>query len=256
MHLTAMPDSQSLYRPKTLLEAESIDWLINGKAILEGIDFALSPQEHVGLIGPNGSGKSSLLKILSFLETPTSGRLTFQGQEIPRPIPLELRRKIAVVFQEPLLFDASVRDNVASGLKIRGLPRKETRNRVRDWLDRFGIAHLSNRHARSLSGGEAQRVSLARAFVLEPDIIFLDEPFSALDAPAKEALVSDLSEIFAKTKTTAVLISHDFNDILRLTERTLILLNGKVAAEGSPGDLLHLPESSPAGKFMDHWRKV
>ncbi len=241
---------------ETLLKAENLSWVKKNKPILQGINFSLVPSEHVGLIGPNGSGKSSLLKILSFLETPTSGRLTFQGGNVPRPIPLALRRKIAVVFQEPLLFDASVQENVATGLTIRGLHRKQTRRRVQEWLERFGISHLSKQHARSLSGGEAQRVSLARAFVLEPDIIFLDEPFSALDAPAKEALVADLASIFAKAQTTAVLISHDFNDILRLTERTVILLDGKVAAEGSPSELLHFPESHPIGKFMAHWQKA
>lgn len=239
---------------QTLLQAEDIQWTKNNKFILSGINFVISPQEHIGLIGPNGSGKSSLLKILSFLETPTGGRLTFQGEEIPRSIPLGLRRKIAVVFQEPLLFDASVQDNVASGLIIRGLKRQASQDCVQKWLERFGISHLAKQHSRSLSGGEAQRVSLARAFVLEPDIIFLDEPFSALDAPAKEALVTDLAGIFAKTRTTVLLISHDFTDILRLTERAVILLDGKVAAEGAPSQLLRLPESTAAAKFMAHWQ--
>jgi len=240
---------------ETLLEAENLSWRLANRTILQEIDFKLRFGEHVGLVGPNGSGKSSLLKILAFLTTPTSGRLRFRGEEISGHIPLALRRKIAVVFQEPLLFDASVQDNIASGLRLRRLPRREIRQRVDAWLERFGISHLAKQHARSLSGGEAQRTSLARAFVLEPDIIFLDEPFSALDAPAKEALLADLEVVLAQARTTVLLISHDFSDILRLTERSIVLLNGRIAAEGSPQELLHLPEATAAGKFMAHWPK-
>lgn len=239
-----------------MLKAEHISWIKDKKNILDGIDLKLAKGEKVGIIGPNGSGKSSLLKILSFLETPTSGNLWFQGRPVPKQVPLDVRRKIAVVFQESLLLDTTVYANVASGLKIRGFEKAEIHCRVEQWLERFGILHLAKQQARSLSGGEAQRVSLTRAFVLEPDIIFLDEPFSALDAPMKEALVKDLTVIFAETGTTTVLVSHDFQDIERLTERTVIMLNGKIAAEGTAIELLNLPTSEAVGKFLSHWKKV
>lgn len=236
-----------------MLEAQEITWKQEHKTILQTIDFHLLPRECVGLIGPNGSGKSSLLKILAFLETPTSGRLYFQGQSIPKNVPLAIRRKIAIVFQESLLLNTRVFDNVAIGLKIRGLSKGTIKERVDYWLEQFGVIHLSKQSARSLSGGEAQRVSLARAFAIEPDVLFLDEPFSALDAPTKEGLRVDLAKVFKTTQTTTVLVSHDFKDIAHLASRALILLNGQVAAEGSPNELLRNPQQGDVARFLAHF---
>jgi len=236
-----------------VLEAQEICWKQDNRLILQGINFNLLSGECVGLIGPNGSGKSSLLKILAFLETPTSGRLFFQGQSVPKAVPLSIRRKIAIVFQESLLLNTRVFDNVAMGLKIRGLAKGIIRDKVDYWLEQFGVAHLSKQAARSLSGGEAQRVSLARAFAIEPDVLFLDEPFSALDAPTKEGLRIDLAKVFKTTQTTTVLVSHDFKDIAHLTNRTLILLNGQVVAEGSPAELLRAPPTEEVKHFLAYF---
>ncbi|KJR46559.1 ABC-type tungstate transport system, ATP-binding protein [Desulfosporosinus sp. I2] len=236
-----------------MLEAREITWMQDHKTILQTINFHLSPGECVGLLGPNGSGKSSLLKILAFLETPTSGRLFFQGQSVPKNVPLAIRRKIAIVFQESLLLNTRVFDNVAIGLKIRGLSKETIRKRVDYWLEQFGVIHLSKQSARLLSGGEAQRVSLARAFAIEPDVLFLDEPFSALDAPTKEGLRVDLAKVFKVTQTTTVLVSHDFKDIAHLASRALILLNGQVAAEGSPPELLQNPQKEEVARFLAHF---
>ena len=236
-----------------MLEAREISWIKDHKTILRTIDFHLFPGECVGLIGPNGSGKSSLLKILAFLETPTSGLLYFQGQAVPKGVPLPIRRRIAIVFQEPLLLNTSVFDNVGIGLKIRGLSKEKIRERVDYWLDQFGVSHLSKQSARLLSGGEAQRVSLARAFALEPDVLFLDEPFSALDAPTKEGLRIDLAQVFKATQTTTVLVSHDFKDIAQLTNRALILLKGQVMAEGTPSALLKSPQNEEVERFLAHF---
>lgn len=236
-----------------MLKAQKISWKKSNKTILEDIDFVLQSGECLGLVGPNGSGKSSLLKILALLEPPTSGDIWFQGQHIPRKVSLDMRRRIAIVFQEALLLDTSVWENIAVGLKIRDISKAEIKNRVTFWLEQFGIDHLAQQSARSLSGGEAQRVSLARAFVLEPDILFLDEPFSALDTPTKEALRTDLAQIFRTTKVTTVLVSHDFDDIHRLAQRTLLLIQGKVVADATPSQLLATPHSVEVDQFLAHW---
>lgn len=238
-----------------MLTAQNICWHQDGKDILKDIDFHLGKGEIVGLVGPNGSGKSSLLKILSFLTNPTSGKLFFQGQEITGNVPLAIRRRMAVVFQEPLLLNTTVLENVASGLKIRGIAKREIKHNVENWLKRFGVYHLISQKARSLSGGEAQRVSLARAFVLEPDVLFLDEPFSALDTPTKEALMNDMEKILRETKTTAVLISHDFRDIVRLTQRTVVLIDGRLEADNNPLALLNGSSSAQVENFLVHWKK-
>lgn len=236
-----------------MLQVSQISWVKNQKNILQAINLKIAPGECLGLIGPNGSGKSSLLKILAFLERPSSGELWFQGKLMPKHVPLEIRRRIAIVFQDALLLDTNVWENVAIGLKLRALPQQEIRERVNHWLEQFGILHLAKQPARSLSGGEAQRVSLARALVLEPVILFLDEPFSALDAPTKEALRTDLSSIFQTTKVTTVLVSHDFEDIFHLAQRAVLLLKGKIVADATPSQLLTLPQSAEVEQFLAHW---
>ncbi|AHF05845.1 ABC transporter ATP-binding protein [Desulfitobacterium metallireducens] len=239
-----------------MLRAQNLCWHKNEKAILEHIQFELHPGECLGLIGPNGSGKSSLLKILAFLEPPTSGELWFQGQTIPKLAPLEIRRKIAIAFQDALLLNTSVWENIAIGLKIRSVPKSEIRERVNYWLQQFGIVHLAKQPARSLSGGEAQRVSLARALVLNPNVLFLDEPFSALDAPTKESLRTDLVKIFHSTQVTTVIVSHDFEDIERLTQRALILIQGQIVADAEPATLLATPQTPEVDQFLSYWRNT
>lgn len=221
-----------------MLKAEEIYWKKKGKNILSDISISVQKGDCLGLVGPNGSGKSSLLKILAFLEPPSSGRVWFQGLPIPKQVPLEIRRKLAIVFQESLLLDTTVWENVAIGLKIRGISRDEIRRRTSYWLEQFRVLHLAKQSSRSLSGGEAQRVSLARALALDPDILFLDEPFSALDAPTKVALRNDLSHIFQTTQITTILVSHDFEDIQRLSQRALLLHHGRIVADGPPTELL------------------
>ena len=132
-----------------------------------------------------------------------------------------------MVFQEPLLFDTTVFENVAAGLKIRGMGRTEIERTVPEYLERFGIGHLAKRSARKLSGGEAQRTSLARAFVTKPEIVFLDEPFSALDPPTREALTGDLERILRETHTTAVASTHDQTEALRLGDRLAVMQRGE-----------------------------
>jgi tungstate transport system ATP-binding protein len=237
-----------------MLEARNISWNIGTKRILHNINLSLMSGSRVGIVGPNGSGKSSLLKILSFLERPTSGQIVFQGEEYNGRIPLSVRRKMGMVFQEPLLLNTTVYDNVGVGLRMRGLSRQEIRQSIREWLERFGVGHLEQQQARTLSGGEAQRVSLARVFALQPEIMFMDEPFSALDAPTKEGLLFDLSLILPSTQTTTIIVSHDFREIEQLTERALIMLRGEIAADAPPGDLLAGAPTHETEEFLKHWR--
>jgi tungstate transport system ATP-binding protein len=237
-----------------MLEARNISWKIGTKKILDNINLSLKSGSRVGIVGPNGSGKSSLLKVLSFLEPPTSGQIFFQGKKYNGRLPLAVRRKIGMVFQEPLLLNTTVQDNVGAGLRMRGLPRQDIQQRIREWLERFGVGHLEQQQARTLSGGEAQRVSLARAFALQPEILFMDEPFSALDAPAKEGLLYDLTLILPSTQTTTIIVSHDFREIKQLTERALIMLRGEIAADAPPGELLAGTPTQETEEFMKHWR--
>lgn len=236
-----------------MLKVQELSWIINKKPILQKVNLEIEKGECLGLVGPNGSGKSSLLKMLALLEPPTYGKILFNNQEIPPSIPLAIRRKIAVVFQEPLLLNMNVFHNVATGLKIRRLPKAHIQRTAEYWLESFGISHLGKQHVRYLSGGEAQRVSLARAFALNPEILFLDEPFSSLDAPTTEELLIDLNRIFQSTGITSLIVSHDFREIKRLTNRVYVMLNGEIKSSGATTEILSYSQNMDLQGILAPW---
>ena len=234
-----------------ILEVKSLE-VNRGGAILIQVPFLLIQEGEVfSLIGPNGAGKTTLLQTLSYLLKPFRGEIFFRGNRIgTNHSVLEYRRKLAMVFQEPLLFDTTVFNNVASGLKIRGVKRNEIRGRAMEQLEQFGISHLSHRSARTLSGGEAQRTSLARAFVLRPEILLLDEPFSSLDPPTRESLIEDLEHILQQTRTTAIFATHDRLEALRLSDRMAVMNGGQIIQIGSPEEVANRPTNEFVASFM------
>lgn len=155
-----------------------------------------------------------------------------------------------MVFQESLLLNTTVFDNVAKGLIIRGMQRAEIKARVMENLDRFRISHLGDRSARTLSGGEAQRASLARAFALRPEILFLDEPFAALDPPSREALIEDLEGILRQTETTTIFATHDRLEALQLSDRIAVMDRGKILQIGSPEEVMNHPVDEFVASFV------
>jgi tungstate transport system ATP-binding protein len=163
---------------------------------------------------------------------------------------LQLRRRIATIFQEPLLLNATVYENAALGLKLRGVPSHEIARRLEPWLERLGIAHLRERSARSLSGGEAQRTSLVRALVLEPEILLLDEPFAALDPTSREAVLRDFNTVLQENEITTVLVTHDRNEAFALAGRIAVLHQGRLAQIGAREDVFHQPASELVAEIM------
>jgi tungstate transport system ATP-binding protein len=206
--------------------------------------------EVLAVIGPNGAGKSTLLLVLAHLLHPQAGQVLFHGKSIEQEDELTYRRRIALVLQEPLLMHQSVFDNVAAGLKFRGLPRLEVKRRSEDWLNRLDIGHLRNRPAHRLSGGEAQRASLARAFTLQPELLLLDEPFSALDAPTRARLLQDLHSLLSQTNITTVFITHDLDEALLLGDRVAVLLGGVLRQVGRPQDVFTAPSDGDVAAFV------
>jgi tungstate transport system ATP-binding protein len=206
------------------------------------IPFLAIPEgEILSIIGPNGAGKSTLLQTLCSL-LPFRGEILFRGREIGTELPvLRYRRRLAMVLQEPLLFSTTVYDNVASGLRIRGMKRSDVGPTVMGALERFGIADLKERSARTLSGGEARKVSLARAMATNPEVLFLDEPFSALDPIIREELIEDLERVLRQTRTTTVFVTHDRQEALRLSTRIGVMKSGEIIQVGSPEDIMDRP---------------
>ena len=225
-----------------LVEIKNIEFTANNRTILSVDEFTVHRNEMLGIMGPNGAGKSTLVKILACLQEPTAGELYYEGKKIDtNKVPLELRRKWAIVLQQSLIFDNDVFQNIAVGLKIRKVPKPIIKEKVEYWMEKLKISHLAKKSGHQLSGGEAQRVNLARALVLEPELLFLDEPFSALDYPTKVQLLKDLQVILKETNITIVLISHDINEIRFITDRLAIVVNGEIKQVGPTTEVLENP---------------
>jgi tungstate transport system ATP-binding protein len=206
--------------------------------------------EVLAVIGPNGAGKSTLLLALARLLRPVQGQIIFRGRPLEALRELDYRRRIALVLQEPLLLDISVFENVAAGLRYRRLPKTEVNQRVGESLTRLGVAHLSDRRARQLSGGEAQRVSLARAFAIRPEILLLDEPFSALDAPTRLRLLEDFQSLLAEIPITTLFITHDLDEALLLGDQVAVLLGGRLRQVGPPEVVFNAPADEDVAAFV------
>lgn len=234
-----------------LLEMRNLSVQRGGVQVLDIPFFSLQEREVVSLIGPNGAGKSSLLLALACLLPPVTGTLSCRGELIASDKAIfAFRRRLAMVFQEPLLFEGTVFDNVAAGLKIRGMTRENVKSRVMETLEQFNMVHLAQRSARKLSGGEAQRTSLARAFAIRPEMIFLDEPFGALDPPTRNLLTEDLDRILSETATAAVLTTHDQLEALRLSDRMLVVHDGRIVQSGTPVEVLNQPCNEFVATFV------
>ena len=206
--------------------------------------------EVVVMIGPNGAGKSTLLRVMGLLQPPTSGSVYFCGELATPKNALRMRRRMASVFQEPLLLDATVYANAALGLKIRGFSQEQIAKKLCPWLERLGIDHLSARRVRTLSGGEAQRTSLARGLVLDPALFLLDEPFSALDAPTREGLLLDLQDILAETRITTVIVTHDLLEAAAFGQRIGVLDQGKLLQLAPAAEIFAHPASAEVATIV------
>jgi len=234
-----------------ILEARNLEVKRGGAILIHIPSLTLGEGEILSLIGPNGAGKTTLLQALSYLLKPFEGKIIFKGESVASNHSLlNYRRKLAMVFQEPLLFDTTVFNNVASGLRIRGMEKSEIHSRVTEQLERFGIKHLRTRSARTLSGGEAQRTSLARAFALQPEILLLDEPFASLDPPTRDSLIEDLESILQQTRTTAIFATHDRLEALRLSNRIAVMNGGSILQIGSPEEVMNRPANEFVASFV------
>jgi tungstate transport system ATP-binding protein len=229
-----------------MLEVRDLRVERGGHPVLDVASFALDDGEFVSLIGPNGCGKSTLLLTMMGLLPRAGGEVRFRGEDVLSGDRVARRRRMAMVLQEPLLFDATVQENVAAGLRMRGLSREETRRRVACYLERFRLSGLAQRSARKLSGGEARRVSLARALAVEPEVVLLDEPFASLDVPTRQAIVADLEKTIRASRMAAVLVTHDRSEALRLSDRIVVMNAGRIVQCDAPSVVMN----SPVNEFV------
>lgn len=212
-----------------------------------GLD--LQRGESLAIAGPNGAGKSTLLLAIAGLIRANSGSIRINNVQA-QSNPAAIRRQCALVLQEPLLLHTSARENIATGLNFRHCSKQEKAERVAHWMDVFGISHLAGRHASQLSGGEAQRISLARAFATGADLLLLDEPFSSLDAPTRASLLNDFQAILKSSRQTAIFITHDLDEALMLGSRIAILIGGRLRQVGEPRYVFNFPSDPEVADFV------
>jgi len=225
----------------------------NGRTVLDVERLTVEQGEVLSILGPSGSGKSVLLRALNLLEPLPQGTIRFFGSEVQglegrRRV--EVSRRMAMVFQDPLLFRGSVRDNVAYGLKVRRVPSDEREKRVGEMLDVVGLRDLDGAQASTLSGGEAQRVAVARALVIKPEVMLFDEPFANLDLPTRHSLQDETRSILLERGMTAIFVTHDQEEAARMADHILVLHEGRIAQEGSARDIFYKPTTEFVARFV------
>ena len=191
-------------------------------------------------------GETFLLALAGLIK-PRHGELIFNGKNQNEWNELEYRRKIAFVFQDPLLMDMTVAENIALGLKFRGL--KDTQQAVLYWSKAIGVESLLTRRASQLSGGEAQRVSLARAFVLRPDLLLMDEPFSAVDPQMRSQLLRDLAKVLEKEKSTTIFVTHNLREATQFGDKIIVIIDGELKQIGSAKHIKEKPADKKVKTF-------
>lgn len=219
------------------------------REVLEVSHLDVGAAETVAALGPNGAGKSTLLLAAALL-LPAEGEISLFGETVRRSVQIRLRRQTATVFQDAALLDMTVRQNVEVALAMHGVGGAERRARAEEWLGRLGVAHLAGQRGHAVSGGEAQRVSLARAFAVRPRLLFLDEPFAGVDHATRATLTGELRTLLATEGTAALFATHDHSEALFLAGRVVLLDSGRPLQVGPAADVLARPESTRAARFL------
>ena len=235
---------------QAIIEARNLSVTVRGTELVRIEHLAVEAgQVHV-VVGPNGAGKTTLLRALNGITT-ASGELLFDGRPVMhRRDRLRLRRRTAAVLQAPYLLNTTVRGNVESGLKPRGVKRDERRRRVDDALELLGIVALASRRRRGLSGGEAQRVSIARAVATRPEVLFLDEPMASLDPPTRRALQADLTRILRGLTASVVWVTHDIDEVAAVADCVTFLEAGRVVQQGTVTAMRNEPASPTVAEYF------
>lgn len=233
-----------------LLELEGVRLSVQGRILLDVDRLEVHEGELLVVLGPTGAGKSTLLRVMNRLQKPDEGILRWRGESVSWPAPLPVRRRIAMAFQDPLLFSGTVADNVGYGLRIRKLPTGEIRTRTGELLEMMGLAGLAERRADRLSGGEAQRTALARALAVRPDLLLLDEPLANLDAPIRERIARDLQHALRSLGIACVFVTHHQREAMSLGDRMAVLHEGRILQTGTAEEVFRRPRSVFVARFV------
>ena len=219
------------------LRTKNLTRVVGEKVIVKNVNLSVMAGEVLMIVGPSGSGKSSLLRLINRLDEPTAGTVYLDGQDYRELPPLELRRRVGMMMQMAYLFPGSVADNIRFGPRQRGIELPD--DEIERLLARVGLSGFGDRDVARLSGGEAQRVALARVLANEPEVILLDEPTSALDQDAKDAVEALLQEVIREECLTCIWVTHDLQQAVRMADRVGLMEKGKLIRTGAPQEVLH-----------------
>ncbi len=231
------------------LELSGVVYEAGGRRLLDGVDLRLESGGRSLVLGPNGAGKSLTLRIAHGLLAPSAGGVRWAGAEADGGNMRRLRSRQAMVFQRPVLLRRSARANLAHALAVQGVARADRRPRIDAVLERTGLSELASRPARVLSAGEQQRLALARAWVLEPEVLFLDEPTASLD-PAATRAVEALILAISAAGTKVVMTTHDLGQARRLADDAIFLHRGRVLERGPASEFFDDPRSDELRAFL------
>ncbi|MCK1798855.1 ABC transporter ATP-binding protein [Streptomyces sp. XM4193] len=231
------------------LTVESATVRFGDRTVLDEVDLRVEERETVCVLGPSGSGKSTLLRAVAGLREPDSGRVLLDGSD-QRGVPVH-RRGLGLMFQDHQLFpQRDVGGNVAFGLRMHGVPKRQAAARVAELLEMVGLPGSERRAVASLSGGEQQRVALARALAPQPRLLMLDEPLGQLDRSLRERLALELQQLFAELGTTVLAVTHDQSEAFALADRVLVMREGRIAQSGTPLEVWQRPASAFVARFL------
>jgi ABC-type sulfate/molybdate transport systems ATPase subunit len=234
-----------------VLTLRSLRQTRGAREVLAVEDLDVGAGERLAVLGPNGAGKTTLLRLLAGLDAPTAGSVEVDG--VPMHAGgLGLRRQVGYATQRPGLLSTTVVRNVELPLRWRGLDGPSRRSTALASLERLNVAHLADRKALSLSGGEAQRVSLARALAIEPRLLLLDEPAAGLDAEARRTFFDDLERALSDRATTVVHVSHRAEEALRLADQVMVLVDGSVRQLDDPAPLIRRPADATVARLIGY----
>jgi tungstate transport system ATP-binding protein len=235
-----------------MIRIEGLTRAFGAKCALRNVTLEIHNGEIFTLIGPSGSGKSTLIRLIDLLDIPTSGIIFFDGTDTAgsEKDRLAIRRRMSMVFQKPAVLNTTVAENVAFGLKFRGVPVKEAEEKVKFALNLVGLADLYGRKAVTLSGGEMQRVALARAMVTDPEVLLLDEPTANLDPVSSEMIEDLIVSINKRFGTTIIISTHDMLQGQRLADRIGVIMDGRLVQVGSSTEIFYKPRGRQIARFV------
>jgi putative spermidine/putrescine transport system ATP-binding protein/putrescine transport system ATP-binding protein len=232
-----------------VLELVNVSKRFGDIVAVKNVSWSVSQGSILSLLGPSGCGKTTTLRLIAGFETLDSGKLLIRGKEVSGKRPYE--RNVGLLFQDYALFPhMTVAENVAYGLRYRGVTRPDAEKRTRDMLTLVKLSGRASYRPHQLSGGEQQRVALARALAINPQLVLLDEPLSALDAKLRQELRTELKEILSRVGATTIIVTHDQEEALGVAERVLVMNNGSIVQDGSPTDVYLRPNSCFVAEFI------